>query len=188
MTARNTALHTHTHLTHAPLQYVVQQPRTPKVFYGEPYEVVEDWVDHFEWAAAFQVWDNDRIRRNVFYYLHEGARTWFENHELTLSSGEEFRQRLHASFRSSDHKANAEAALQARNQRQNVSATKYTEDMVRLFRSAYFAMTDDKKTLHLMCFKQDIFAGLIRSLSKTAAEFVSESTAIEKALHQRSGQ
>ncbi|XP_077536205.1 uncharacterized protein LOC144148561 [Haemaphysalis longicornis] len=175
-----------TNMTDAPLQYVVQQPRTPKVFYGEPYEDVEDWLDHFERVATFNGWDNNHKRRQVYYSLEEGARTWFENHESTLSSWEEFRQRLLATFMSSDRKEKAEAALQARNQRQNESVTMYTEDMVRLCRRADPAMTDEKKVRHLMRgVKQDIFAGLMRNPPRTVAEFVSEATTIEGALQRR---
>lgn len=96
---------------------------------------------------------------------------------------------LTSDFPSSDRKEKAEAALEARNQRQNESVTMYAEDMTRLFRRADPAMTEDRKVRHLMRgVKHDIFAGLIRSPPRTVAEFVSEAATIERALHQRSRQ
>ncbi|XP_077553159.1 uncharacterized protein LOC144167894 [Haemaphysalis longicornis] len=172
--------------TGSPFQYLVQQQRQPKVFYGEPYEDAEDWLDHFERVAAFNGWDNRFKLPNVYFSLEENARTWYENNESTMSSWEEFCQRLLATYPNSDRKEKAEAALQTRNQRPNESVAMYAEHMAHLFKRADPSMTDDTKVRHLMRgVKQGIFAGLMRSPPTTASEFVCEATTIERALHQR---
>lgn len=115
---------------------MVQQQRSPKVFYGAPYEDAEDWLDHFEHVATFNGWDNGFKRRNVYFSLEEDTRAWYENNESTMPSWEEFRQRLLATYPNSDRKEKAEAALQARNQRPNDRVAMYAEHMTRLFRRA----------------------------------------------------
>lgn len=84
MTGREAAVNVN--LTDTPIQYVVQQPRAPKVFHGDTYEDVEDWLDHFERVATFNGWDDNRKRRNVYFSLEDPARTWFENHESGIPS------------------------------------------------------------------------------------------------------
>lgn len=171
------------------LQYVIQQPRTPKPFHGEAFEDAEDWLEQFERVANFNGWNEQRRLRNVYYSLEDSARTWFENHEATMPSWQEFRQKLLATYVNVDRRERAEAAMQARIQHPNESVAMYAEDMARLFRRADSSMTDDKKVRHLMRgVKQEIFAGLVRNPPRTTSEFISEATAIERALQQRSRQ
>lgn len=170
-------------------QYVIQQPRTPKSFYGEPYEDAEDWLDQFERVANFNGWNEQRKLHNVYFALEEPARTWFENHEAKMSSWPEFRRELLATYVNIDRKERAEAALQARIQHPNESVAMYAEDMARLFRRADPSMTDEKKVRHLMRgVRQEIFAGLMRNPPRTTSEFTVEATAIERALQQRARQ
>lgn len=175
--------------TPTPVEFVIHQPRVPKSFHGDAFEDVEDWLDQFERVASFNGWNEQRKRQNVYFALDDPARTWFENNEATMSSWEEFRRRLLATYVSIDRKEKAENALQARNQRPNESVAMYVEDMVRLFRRADPSMPDDKKLRHLMRgVKQEIFAGLIRNPPGTVPEFVAEATSIERALQQRARQ
>lgn len=171
------------------LQYIFQQPRTPKPFYGEAFEDAEDWLEQFERTANFNGWNEQRKLHNVYYSLEEAARTWFENNEADMSTWQEFRQRLLKTYVSIDRKEKAEAALHARIQCPNESVAMYAEDMARLFRRADSSMADDKKVRHLMRgVKQEIFDGLVRNPPRTTSEFIAEATAIERALQLRSRQ
>lgn len=189
MTGRNTGVVDAPPPPTPSIQYVVHQPRTPKIFYGESFEDVEDWLEQFERVAAFNEWNEERKLHNVYYALEEGARTWFENYEAKMTSWEEFRRRILAAYVTGDRKETAEAALQARSQRPNESVTTYAEDMSRLFRRADPDMAEDKKVRHLMRgVKEEIFAGLVRNPPLTVSEFIKEATAIERALRQRARQ
>lgn len=65
----------------------------------------------------------------------------------------------------------------------------YTEDMARLFRRADASMTEQKKVGHLMRgVKQEIFAGLVRNPPATLTDFLTEATAMERALRERTRQ
>ncbi|XP_077563980.1 uncharacterized protein LOC144179480 [Haemaphysalis longicornis] len=173
----------------APSYFVVHQPRTPKVFYGDSFEDGEDWLDQFERVANFNGWNEQHKLHNVYYALEESARTWFENHEATLTPWNEFRRRFLATYACTDRREKAESALQARNQRPNENVTMYVEDMARLFRRADPAMSEEKKLRHLMRgVKQDVFAGLVRNPPQSVSAFLSEATAIERALLQRARQ
>lgn len=141
-----------------PSYFVVHQPRTPKSFHGDSFEDAEDWLDQFERVANFNGWNEERKLHNVYFALEESARTWFENHEATLSSWDEFRRQLLSTYACMDRRERAESALQARNQRPNESVAMYVEDMARLFRRADTTMSEEKKLRHLMRgVKQDIF-------------------------------
>lgn len=173
----------------SPAQIIFNQPQTPIAFHGDATEDVEDWLDHFERVAECNGWNEDRKLRNVYFALQDSARTWFHNHETTLTSWHEFRQQLVATYSNMDRKERAELAIQARFQAPNESVTTYTEDMARLFRRADASMAEDKKVRHLMRgVKQEIFAGLIRNPPTTLADFLAEATAMERALRQRARQ
>ena len=165
---------------------VVDQPRTPEPFHGDPYEDAEDWLEGFERVADCNGWTEDRKLRRVYFALQDSARTWFENHEGALRSWDDFRRELLATYPSTDRRERAEAALQARNQRNNESVAMYVEDMSRLFRRSDPNMSEEKKLRHLMRgVKQESFTGLVRCPPRTVAEFRSEATAVEKTLQQR---
>lgn len=168
---------------------VVDSPRTPKSFHGDTFEDAEDWLENFERVARCNGWDETKKLRYVYFALEESARTWFENHEASLSTWNDFRRELLATYPSTDRRERAEAALQARNQRNNESVTMYVEDMSHLFRRADPNMAEDKKLRHLMRgVKQELFAGLVRNPPRTVAEFRSEATTMEKTLQQRARQ
>lgn len=63
----------------------------------------------------------------------------------------------------------------------------YVEDMTSLLSQADLDMTEDEKLRHLMQgVSERLFTVLVRSPPKTVAEFSTEATAIERALHQSS--
>lgn len=160
---------------------------TPQPFHGDTFEDAEDWLERFERVAEFNEWNGERRLRNAYFALEDSARTWFENHEATFVSWDAFRRELLATYPSTDRRERAEAALQARNQRNNESVAMYVEDMSRLFRRADPNMSEDQKLRHLMRgVKQELFAGLVRSPPRTVAEFRSEAITMERTLQQRS--
>lgn len=172
-----------------PAQLIVSQPVIPKVFHGDPYEDAEDWLEHFERVGNLNQWNEEGKLRNVYIALEDSARVWYENHEASLTSWQEFRRQLLSTFANSDRRERAEAALRTRIQRTNETVAMYIEDMSRLFKRADPGMTEDKKVRHLMHgVKQELFAGLIRNPPRTVAEFRSEATTIETTLQQRARQ
>lgn len=172
-----------------PSQVVVNQPHKPPVFHGDSFEDVEDWLDLFERVANLNGWDEREKLRRVYFALEDFAKTWFENHESSFSTWEEFRRQVLSTYVRTDRKEKAEAALQTRNQLTNESVAMYIEDMTRLFKRADTNMSEDKKLRHLMRgVKQELFAVLVRNPPHTVAEFHSEATAIERTLEQRARQ
>lgn len=168
---------------------VVNHTRTPNPFHGDASEDADDWLDHFERVANLNDWNQERKLRYVYFALEDAAKTWFENHEATLTSWDEFRRQFLNAFARVDRKERAELAMEARIQGPNERVTAYVEDMSRLFRRADPSMPESKKVRHLMRgVKQEIFAGLIRNPPSTLAEFHDEATAMEKALQQRARQ
>ncbi|XP_075746869.1 uncharacterized protein LOC142804149 isoform X1 [Rhipicephalus microplus] len=167
-------------------ELILSPPCLPEPFHGDTFEDVEDWLEHFEWLAKTNGWDEARKLRRVYFALEEAARTWYENHEAFIPTWEEFRRQIVATYASTDRREKANA-LQSRNQRRNESVGMYIEDMSRLFKRADPDMNEKKKLRHLMRgVKQELFAGLVRNPPRTVAEFCNEATSIERALQQRS--
>lgn len=168
-------------------RYTLESPRVPTTFRGAVFEDVEDWLVDFERVAALNQWDNPAKLRHVYFYLEDGARTWFQNREEQLTSWPEFCRCILEAYISADRHERAERAIQARVQLPNETVTAYVEDMTRLFRRADPRMAEDKKLRHLMRgVKEQLFAGLVRSPPKTVAEFLAEAVTMEKMLLQRS--
>lgn len=172
-----------------PAQVVINQPHQPPVFHGDSYEDVEDWLNLFERVARLNGWDEREKLRRVYFALEDFAKTWYENHETSFTTWDEFRRQALATYASADRKEKAQAALESRNQLTNESVAMYIEDMIRLFKRADSHMTEDKKLRHLMRgVKQELFAVLVRNPPRTVAEFHTDVTAIEKTLEQRARQ
>ncbi|XP_049525512.1 uncharacterized protein LOC125946417 [Dermacentor silvarum] len=168
---------------------VVYAARIPKSFHGDVFEDVEDWLEHFDRVAAVNEWNDSQKLRYVYFALEDYARTWFENHEGSITSWQEFRRQLRETYSSPERKEKAEQALQSRFQKPNESVAMFVEDMSRLFRRADPGMAETKKVRLLMRgVKEQLFAGLMRNPPATVAEFVSEATTMERALQQRSQQ
>lgn len=168
---------------------VLQQPREPPSFHGSPTEDPEEWLEHLERVRRFNRWDDDETLRQVFFYLEDSARIWFENHERTLTTWELFKTELSQTFTTLVRKERAEQLLQTRTQYPNESVLVFVEDMKRLFRRTDPGMTEEKKLRFLMRgVKQELFACLVRNPPKTVSEFASEAAALEKTLEIRTRQ
>ena len=168
-------------------RYTLESPRVPTPFHGTVLEDVEDWLVDFERVAALNEWDDAAKLRRVYFYLEDGARTWYQNREDQLTSWREFCRRLLDTYAGADRHERAERAIQSRIQMPNESVTTYVEDMTRLFRRADSRMAEEKKMRHLMRgVREQLFAGLVRSPPKTVAEFLSEAVTMEKMLQHRS--
>lgn len=168
---------------------VLQQPKEPPPFHGSPSEDPEDWLEQVERVRLFNRWDDEETLRHVFFYLADSAQTWFENHESTLGSWQEFKRKFLMTFTTVVRKERAEAMLQTRMQHPNEGVVVFVEEMKRLFKRADPEMSEEKKLRLLMrSVKEELFAGLIRNPPKTVAEFVVEASTIEKALDMRARQ
>ncbi|KAH8024757.1 hypothetical protein HPB51_001171 [Rhipicephalus microplus] len=175
-----------TQATSFPSHIVMDLPRIPEVFHGDIFEDSEDWLDGVERVARLNGLNEDRKLRYVFVALQDSARAWFENHEASLLSWDDFRREFLATYPNMDRKEKAEVALQTRNQQNNESVAMYIVDMSRLFRRANPNMAEEKKLRHLMRgVKEEPIAGLVRNPPRSLAEFRSEATMIEKTLQQR---
>ena len=166
---------------------VVYAARIPKSFHGDVFEDVDDWLDHFDRVAAANEWNETKKLRYVYFALEDYARTWYENHEPSITNWQEFQRQLRETFRNPERKEKAEQALQSRVQKPNESVAMFVEDMSRLFRRADPGMDETKKVRLLMRgVKEQLFAGLMRKPPTTVDEFIAEATTMERALQQRS--
>ncbi|KAK8775852.1 hypothetical protein V5799_030802 [Amblyomma americanum] len=183
MTSTSTSQTTQNAVSSPPL--LLHAPRTPTSFHGDKFEDVEDWLASYDRVAAFNLWDEDRKLRNVYFALEDSAKTWFENHESAIPTWQDFRRQLLDTFGSNERKERAEVALQSRAQRPNESVAMFVEDMTRLFNRADPTMSETKKVRHLMRgVKEQLFVGLVRPPS-TVVDFAREATSMERALQQR---
>lgn len=149
---------------------VINTPRTPNPFHGDAGEDVEDWLDHFDRVAAINDWDNRRKLKNVYISLLDAARVWYENHETSFTSWQEFHRQLREAFSNPERKERAEQALSSRFQMPNESVAMFVEEMSRLFRRADPHMPEDKKVRLLMRgVKEQLFAGLVRNPPTTVS-------------------
>lgn len=128
-----------------PASLVLHTPRWPRPFHGEPFEDVEDWLDDFDRVADVNYWDEQKKLRNVYFALEDSARTWFANHEPSITTWQEFQRQIRDTYSSPARKERAEQALQNRVQRPNESVAMFVEDMSRLFKRADPGMTEAKK-------------------------------------------
>ena len=103
----------------APAQLVVNEIKTPKTFHGAAFEDADDWLEHFDRVAIINDWTQERKLRYVYCALEDSAKTWFENHEATLTSWDEFRRQFLSAFSRADRKQRAECAMEARVQGPN---------------------------------------------------------------------
>lgn len=168
---------------------VLHAPRSPRLFHGDTFEDVEDWLDYFDRVAAFNEWDDERKLRSAYFSLEDSAKRWFENREHSLTSWQEFRRQLLETYGSDDRKEKAARDLQSRAQKPNESVAMFVEDMSLLFRRADPGMSEAAKVRHLMRgVKEELFAGLVRSPPTTVSEFVREASTMERSLRQRATQ
>ncbi|XP_077535994.1 uncharacterized protein LOC144148314 [Haemaphysalis longicornis] len=168
---------------------VPQQPREPPSFPGVPAEDPEEWLEKLERVRKFNRWDDAETFWHVFFYLEDPARTWFENHESSLTNWAQFNSEFTKTFTTVVRKERAALLLETRTQHPNEGVVIFVEEMKQLFRRAYPEMTEEKKLRFLMRgVKEELFAGLVRNPPKTVAEFVTEASTIEKALKMRAKQ
>ena len=168
---------------------ILQQPREPPSFRGCPGEDPEEWLEKLERVRIFNRWDDEETLRHVFFYLEDSARTWFENHESSLTTWALFKSEFLNTFTSVVRKERAELLLETRTQHPNEGVVIFVEEMKKLFRRADPQMTEEKKLRFLMRgVKQELFACLVRNPPKTVADFASEAAALEKTLEIRTRQ
>lgn len=173
----------------SPTPVMLQQPRVPPTFHGYAAEDPEEWLDQFERVATINRWDEEMKLRYVYFSLDGPAKTWYENHETTLTTWEFLKNELLRTFTSIMRKERAQLLLESRTQQPNETLNVYVEEMKRLFRRADQDMTEDKKVGYLMRgVKESLFAGLIRNPPKTVAEFTEEAHTIERTLDARTRQ
>nr|XP_054924037.1 zinc finger protein 316-like [Dermacentor andersoni] len=65
-----------------PAQVTLLTPRYPASFHGNAYEDAEDWLEEYERVAKYNEWHAGQKLSHVYFYLEEGARTWFVNREI----------------------------------------------------------------------------------------------------------
>ncbi|XP_077557682.1 uncharacterized protein LOC144172962 [Haemaphysalis longicornis] len=165
---------------------VLQQPREPPSFRGAPAEDPEEWLEKLERVRIFNRWDNEETFGHVFFYLEDAARTWFENHESSLTDWTHFKGEFLKTFTTVVRKEQTALLLETRTQHPNEGVVIFVEEMKQLFCPADPEMTEENKLRFLMRgVKEELFAGLVRNPPKTVAEFVTEASTIEKALDMR---
>ncbi|KAG0437528.1 hypothetical protein HPB47_017400, partial [Ixodes persulcatus] len=166
--------------------YLPVAPRTPTPFHGESHEDVEDWLQQYERVACHNQWTPEQCLQNVYFALEGTARTWFENHEASISSWQDFQAELRRTFASQQRRQRAEELLQARSQEPNESVTSFVEDVLRLMNRADPNAPEEKKLRFLMRgVKETIFGGLVRNPPITVQDCITEATNLDCALQAR---
>ncbi|XP_077511948.1 uncharacterized protein LOC144122825 [Amblyomma americanum] len=169
-----------------PTPATLHNPKVPVCFRGNAFEDVEEWLDQFERVAKFNQWSANQKLCNIYFALLNNARTWFKNHETSLSTWNDFRRQLVDTFSCPSRRENALRLLEVRIQKLNESFAMFAADMARLFRRADPDMTEQRKLRHLMHgVKEQVLAGLGRNPPQSVSEFVKDAIAIERALQGR---
>lgn len=60
--------------------------QTSRSFHNGVHEDVDNLIKHFERVAQFSNWTEPQMLDNEHFSLNDVARSWFENHEVTLTS------------------------------------------------------------------------------------------------------
>ncbi|XP_077543889.1 uncharacterized protein LOC144155977 [Haemaphysalis longicornis] len=167
---------------------VVQQPREPPSFHGSPTEDPENWLQKVERVRIFNRRVDEETFRYVFFYLEDAVRTWFENHESSLTDWTLFKREFLKTFATVVRKERAPFLLETRTQHPNEGVVIFVEEMKRLFRRADPEMTEEKLRFLLRGIKQELFACLVRNPPKTVTEFESKAAAMDKTLEVRTRQ
>nr|AHN53417.1 pol polyprotein [Nuttalliella namaqua] len=163
-------------------------PRNPKVFRGEQFEDVDDWISHYERVSRVNSWCDDLQLANVYFFLDDVAKTWYENHEGELTSWETFKRQIREAFALDGRQERAEQRLNRRVQLPHESVTSYIEDVLCLARRVDPDMPDHKKVKHLLRgISDDIFSAFARDIPNTADSFVREALRLEKVILSRRG-
>ncbi|XP_075721168.1 uncharacterized protein LOC142761797 [Rhipicephalus microplus] len=173
----------------APTPVILQQPRVPPTFHGSPAEDAEDWLDQITLVASLNKWGDEMKVSHVFFALDGPAKTWFENHEASLTTWEVFKTDFLRTFTNMLRKERAEILLQSRIQKPNETVPIYDEEMTLLIRRVDPNMAEEKQVGLLMRgVKEFLFACIVRNPPKTIAEFTQEASIIEKTLDSRNRQ
>lgn len=130
---------------------VTSRQRDPPSFTGLRGDDVEDWLDGYARASAYNNWDDTLKLRNVSYHLTEVARTWFFNNESTIEDWAAFTTRLRKVFGSSAARSEgAKKKLEGRMQHPDETYTSYIEDVLALCRRVNKDMSEADRVRHIL--------------------------------------
>lgn len=137
--------------TAPPSWTITSRQRDPQVFAGLRGEDVEDWIDNYNRVSSYNRWDDSLKLLNVVFYLADVAKTWFLNHEDTLTDWTCFTNQLRQIFgTASTRSETAKKKLNERVQHPDETYTSYIEDVLALCRRVSASMSEEERVRHIL--------------------------------------
>lgn len=128
-----------------------QHHMAPRTFAGKVGEDVEEWLNHYSRVSRYNRWNSDTRLTNVPLFLEGTALVWFENHEETLATWEDFVDEVKSGFGDpSLKKKRSEQTLMQRAQVPGETCTIYIEEILKLCKSVDPRMKEEDKVGHLL--------------------------------------
>lgn len=111
---------------------ILQQPRVSQTFHGYATEDPEKWLKQFKRVAKIN-WRNEEMKLQYVYVSLDGpAKTWYENHDTTLTTWYILRNEVLRIFNSIMRKERARLLLESSTQQSNETVNVYAEKIKRL--------------------------------------------------------
>ena len=164
-----------------------QPIRSPSIFKGTPNENPTKWLSEYERIAKFNSWDNMMSLANVYFFLGDTAKQWFENNENSLSSWDEFKTKLIEFFNPGEQCVKkAEEELRSRAQRSGETTQSYIQSVLGLCGQVNDKMDEVEKVSHLMKgVAEDIYQALLTKEIGSTDDFIRWCQQIEKMQQKR---
>lgn len=135
-----------------PPQFFVTCPqRDPPIFAGLRGDDVDEWLDNYERASAFNRWDDGAKLKHAPFCLSDVAKNWYLNREGTIKEWSAFTTKIRQFFGSSAALSDsAKKKLEGRVQHPQETYTSYIEDVLALCRKVNRDMPEAERVRHIL--------------------------------------
>lgn len=125
--------------------------REPRTFTGKPGDDVEEWLSHYQRVSRANGWNAASQLSHVGLFLDGSALVWFENHEDTLTTWDQFMEEIKKCFGDpATKKKRAEQMLSQRAQACGETCRTYIEEVLKLCKCVDTNMTEEDKVGHIL--------------------------------------
>lgn len=125
--------------------------REPRTFTGKPGDDVDEWLSHYQRVSRSNGWNAASQLSHVGLFLDFTALVWFENHEDTLTTWDQFVEEIKKCFGDpATKKKRAEQTLSQRAQVTGETCRTYIEEILKLCKSVDAHMTEEDKVGHIL--------------------------------------
>uniref|UniRef100_A0A6G5A7X7 Retrotransposon gag domain-containing protein n=1 Tax=Rhipicephalus microplus TaxID=6941 RepID=A0A6G5A7X7_RHIMP len=125
--------------------------REPRTFTGKPGDDVDEWLSHYQRVSRSNGWNAASQLSHVGLFLDFTALVWFENHEDTLTTWDQFVEEIKKCFGDpATKKKRAEQTLSQRAQVTGETCRTYIEDILKLCKSVDAHMMEEDKVGHIL--------------------------------------